>query len=104
MAKRNNRLEVRLTKEEHNDLTRKARKAGLNTSTFVRMSIAGQEIRESPGADVPVLIQEVRRVGSEIDQLLKIAISRGLPEAAELKNALDSNYAVEKMIFEAYGV
>ena len=50
------------------------------------------------------MIQEVRRVGSEIDQLLKIAISRGLPEAAELKNALDSNYAVEKMIFEAYGV
>ena len=103
MAKRNCRFEVRLTKDEYYDLTKKARKAGLTTGAFVRMAVAGQEIREAPGADVPVLIREVRRVGSNIDQILKIANSRGLLEVPDLRKALEDNRSVEKLIANAYG-
>ncbi len=103
MAKRNCRFEVRLTKDEYYDLTKKARKAGLTTGAFVRMAVTGQEIREAPSADVPVLIREVRRVGSNIDQILKIANSRGLLEVPDLKKALEENRSVEKLIANAYG-
>ncbi|MBR0392340.1 MAG: hypothetical protein IJK38_08465 [Oscillospiraceae bacterium] len=103
MAKRNCRFEVRLTKDEYYDLTKKARKAGLSTGAFVRMAVAGQEIHEAPCADVPVLIREVRRVGSNIDQILKIANSKSLLEVPDLRKALDDNRAVEKMIARAYG-
>ena len=103
MAVRNCRFELRLTKEEFYDLSKKARKAGLTTSGFVRMAIAGKDVMEAPSADVPLLIREVRRVGYNIDQILKIANSRGLLDVPELKKALADNRAVEKMISQAYG-
>ncbi len=103
MTKRNCRFEVRLTKDEYSSLTKKARKAGLSTGAFVRMSVAGQVIREAPGADVPVLISEVRRVGSFFEQILRNADSRGLPQPADLRKAMEENRAVEKKILRAYG-
>lgn len=103
MARRNCRFEVRLTKDEYYELTKKARKAGLTTGAFVRMAVAGQVIREAPSADVPELIREVRRVGHNIDQILKIANSKGLLEVPDLRKALEENRAVEKLIANAYG-
>ncbi len=103
MARRNCRFEVRLTKDEYYELTKKARKAGLTTGAFVRMAVAGQVVREAPSADVPALIREVRRVGSNIDQILKIANSKGLLEVPDLRKALEENRAVEKLIANAYG-
>ena len=103
MARRNCRFEVRLTKDEYYELTKKARKAGLTTGAVVRMAVAGQVIREAPSADVPELIREVRRVGHNIDQILKIANSKGLLEVPDLRKALEENRAVEKLIANAYG-
>ena len=103
MAKRNCRFEVRLTKDEYTDLTRKARKAGLSTSTFVRMSVAGQEIHEAPTADVSTLLQEIRRCGQDLKQLMADAKGKGMPEADDIRKALESNRAMEKMIAAAYG-
>ena len=104
MAPRNCRFELRLTKEEYSDLTRKARKAGLSTAAFIRMAIAGKEVMEAPPADVPLLICEVRRVGYNIDQILKVAYTKGFVDMPELRKALADNRAVEKMISQAYGV
>ena len=103
MAKRNCRFEVRLTKDEYYDLTKKARKAGLTTGAFVRLAVAGKEIREAPTADVPMLIREVRRVGYNIDQILKVANSKGFLDVRQLKKAQEDNRSVEKMIASAYG-
>ena len=104
MAVRNCRFEMRLTKDEFYDLTKKARKAGMSTASFVRMAIAGKDVMEAPSADVPLLIREVRRVGNNIDQILKIANSKGLLDVPELRKALADDRAVEKMISQAYGV
>ena len=79
MAKRNCRFEVRLTKEEYRKLIEKARKAGLSGGAFVRMSIAGQKIYEPPSADLPVMLQEIRRNGKYFEQLLKYAETSGMP-------------------------
>ena len=103
MAKRNCRFEVRLTKDEYYELTKKARKAGLTTGAFVRMAVAGQKVVEAPSADVPVLIREVRRVGHNIDQILKIANAGGLLQVPDLRKALDELRTVEKQISSAYG-
>lgn len=103
MAVRNCRFEMRLTKDEYYDLTKKARKAGMTTASFVRMAVAGKDVMEAPSADVPLLIREVRRVGSNINQILKIAGSRGVMDVTEVRKALADSRAVEKMISEAYG-
>ena len=100
MAKRNCRFEVRLTKDEYYDLTKKARRAGLTTGAFVRMAVAGQEVHEAPSVDVPILIREVRRVGSNIDQILKIANGKGLLEVPDLRKALEENRTVDVHVLE----
>ena len=64
MKKRNCRFEVRFTKDELSDLTKKARKARLTNAAFIRCAVCGAEVREAPPADVPLLIGEVRRVPS----------------------------------------
>jgi len=104
MAARNHRFEVRLSKDEYNSLTKKARKAGLTTGAFVRMAVAGKEIMEAPPADLPLLIREVRRVGSNINQLLVIANTRGFPDSAMIRKAFEENRAVEKLIGDTYRV
>ena len=102
-VKRNCVVKARMTKDEYYSLTKKARKAGMTTASFIRHAVADKEIREAPSADVPVLIREVRRVGYNIDQILKIANSKGLLEVPDLRKALEENRTVEKLIACAYG-
>ena len=78
MRKRNCRVEVCFTKDELYDLTKKARKAHLSIGGFIRHAVRGIEVKEAPPADVPMLIREVRRVGYNIDQILKLANAKGL--------------------------
>ena len=95
---------IRFTRAEMDALTKKARKAGLTTGAFVRMAVAGKEIMEAPPADLPLLIREVRRVGSNINQLLVIANTRGFPDSAMIRKAFEENRAVEKLIGDTYRV
>lgn len=102
LRKRNCRFEVCFTKDELSDLTKKARKARLSTGAFVRRAVRDLEVKEAPPADAPMLIREVRRVGYNIDQILKIANTKGLLDVPQLRKALADNRAVEKMIVDAY--
>ena len=69
MRKRNCRVEIYFTKDELESLTKKVRKSGLSRESFCRHLLNGAEIKEAPSADVPMLINEVRRVGYNIDQM-----------------------------------
>ena len=73
MKKRNCRFEIRFTKDELSDLTKKARKARLTNAAFIRCAVRGTAVKEAPPADVPVLIREVRRVGDSLNQIMKRA-------------------------------
>lgn len=102
MRKRNCRVVVYFSKDELDALTKKIRKSRLSREGFIRAAVAGKEVREGPTADVPVLIQEVRRVGSNLNQILKRANSIGLLDVPQLRKALDSNRATEKLIVDSY--
>lgn len=102
MRKRNCRVEIYFTKDELESLTKKVRKSGLSRESFCRHLLNGVEIKEAPTADVPMLINEVRRVGYNIDQILRMANSRGMLDVPKLREALRENRKVEKMITAAY--
>ncbi len=102
MRKRNCRVEVCFTKDELSALTKKTRKAHLSIGGFIRRAVQNTEVKENPPADVPMLIREVRRVGYNIDQILKRANTIGLLDVPQLRKALDDNRAVEKLIVETY--
>lgn len=95
-------MKIRFTRTELDALTKKSRKAGLSREGYCRRILNGAVVKEAPPADVPMLIREVRRVGYNIDQILKIANVRGLLDVPQLRKALDENRAVEKLISDTY--
>ena len=102
MRKRNCRVEVCFTEDELAELKNKARKSNLSIGEFVRRAVRDLEVKEAPPTDLPMLIREVRKVGCNIHQLLKIANAKGLLDVPQLRKALVDNRAVEKMIMDAY--
>ena len=97
MRKRNCRVEIYFTKGELDCLTKKVRKSGLSREGYCRRVLNESEIKAAPPA-------EVRRVGYNIDQILKIANSQGLLDVPKLRAALEDNRAVEKLIAESYSM
>ena len=104
MTTRTCRFELRLSRAELNDLTKKARKARMTNAGFIRRAICELEVKEAPPVDVPVLIREVRRVGNNIDQVLKIAKAQGLVDVPQLRKALEENRALAKKITNVYAM
>ena len=51
---------------------------------------------------MPALIQEVRRVGSNLNQILKRANSIGLLDVPQLRKDVADLRTVEKLIVDAY--
>ena len=101
MRKRNCRVVVYFSKDELDALTKKIRKSHLSREGFIRAAVAGKEVKDGPTADVPALIQEVRRVGYNIDQLLKRANSIGLLDVPQLRKDVADLRTVEKLIVDA---
>lgn len=102
MRNRNHRVEIYFTKSELETLTKKVRKSGLSREGFCRRVLNGAEVKEAPPADVPVLIQEVRRVGNTLNQIMKRANAIGLLDVPQLRKALEDNRDVEKLIAGTY--
>ena len=100
--KRTLEMKVRFTKAELDELTKKAKKAGLSREGYSRRVLNGETVKEAPPVDVPVLIREVRRVGSNIEQVLKRANTIGLLDVPQFRRALEELKAVEQSIKDAY--
>ena len=102
MRKRNCRVVVYFTKDELDALTKKVRKSHLSREGFIRAALADKEIKDGPTADVPMLIHEVRRVGSNLNQILKRASSIGLLDVPQLRKDVADLSDVEKLIVASY--
>ncbi|MDE7172701.1 MAG: MobC family plasmid mobilization relaxosome protein [Oscillospiraceae bacterium] len=102
MRKRNCRVVVYFSKDELDALTKKIRKSHLSREGFIRAAVAGKEVKDGPTADVPALIQEVRRVGSNLNQIMKRANSFGLLDVPQLRKDVADLRTVEKLIVDAY--
>ena len=102
MRSRLNQIIIRLSDEELADLNEKVGRVRGSREQFIRQCISDAIIREAPPVEVPRLIQEVRRVGSALDQILRIANSLGLLEVPQLRRALERNREVEVRIINAY--
>ena len=102
MRKRNCRVVVYFSKDELDALTKKIRKSHLSREGFIRAAVAGKEVKDGPNADVPALIQEVRRVGSNLNQIMKRANSIGLLDVPQLRKDVADLRTVEKLIVDAY--
>ena len=102
MMKRTYGMVLRFTKAEMDTLTQKAHKAHMSREGFCRIILNGADVKEAPPVDFTTMIWELRRVGSNINQLLVKANTVGFIDAPMLRKALDETHAVEDKLMEAY--
>ncbi len=93
---------IRFTRAEMDNLTKKARKANMSREGFCRRILNGAEVKEGPNVDIAALIWEIRRSGSNLNQILKVANARGLLDVPLLRKALDENHAAVQRIIDTY--
>ena len=93
---------LRFTKSEMDALTKKARKANMSREGYCRRILNGSEVKEAPNADVVELIRQIRRSGSNINQILKVANTRGILDVPLLRKALEENHTAVQRVIKAY--
>ena len=102
MKKRTHEIKIRLTAEELADLNAKAGQTVFSREEFCRRAIAGKEVKQAPSPDIPILIRDIRRAGSNVNQLLKLAESTHLIDAPQMRKALVQTYLAADAILNAY--
>ena len=102
MRKREYRMTLRFTKDELDNLDIKVKKAGMSREAYCRKVLSETEVVEAPNVDVHQLIYEIRRIGINIDQILKKAYTLGFIDAPLLRKELQELSKVERTIVEAY--
>ena len=95
-------MTLRFHRSELEALTQKARKANMSRESYCRAVLNGSEVKEGPNADVAQLINQIRKVGYNIDQILKIANGQGLVDVPQLRKALEETHQVAQQIIKAY--
>lgn len=102
MQNRTHQILFRLNEKEYLKLNKDVIKSGMNREQYIRSLINGLVPREAPPADYYKLICEVRRVGSNVNQLLKVANSMGLLDVPKIRKALDDVRKTEQMLWDTF--
>ena len=102
MRYRSRKITLRVTEEELAALDKKAKKAGLPRERFCRRVLNDTIVQEAPPAEFSELIRQVKRTGSNIDQLLKMARANGFLQLTELQLAIDHNLSTEQMLWDTF--
>ncbi len=102
MKKRRHEIKIRLTAEELEELNAKVKQTILSREEFCRRAITGKEVKQAPSPDIPILIRDIRRAGSNADWLLKIAESTHLVDAPQMRKVLAQTYLAADAVLAAY--
>ena len=102
MKTRTKEMHLRLTPEEKETLTEKAKLARLSREEFCRRILNGATVKEAPSVDVRQLLWQMRRIGGNLNQLLARANTVGFIDTIQLKKELAELRKAQEVIVEAY--
>lgn len=85
MRKRNMRVEIHLTTEEHSHLKEQVALSGYTTEQFIRNLIAGVEMRPRPPDELADILRQLSAIGNNINQIARAANARGFVRQEELE-------------------
>lgn len=102
VKKRTNAFLVRLDNDEMAALNQKVKLSGLSREAFVRNTLAGKRVIELPPVDYGKLIFETRRVGQNLNRLLRFAYANNYFNTPEIKECLEKIRGVEDQIHAAF--
>ena len=100
--KKTAQINLRVTPEEFISIKEKAKKAGLSISELIRRSLEGETIVEAPPVEFNEMIREIKRVGSNLNQVLHKLNAAGIAHPLELKRCANRILEVMNMLYETY--
>ena len=89
-------ISLRLADDEISALKGKVAKTNLSREAFIRKAINEAKITESPPIEYGEILRELRRIGSNVDQILVKLRSLGFADNREISKALDSIRNMDK--------
>ena len=102
MKTRTTEMHLRLTPEEKETLTEKAKLARLSREQFCRRILNGAIVKEAPSVDVRQLLRQMRHIGGNLNQLLARANTVGFIDTIQLNKDLAELRKAQEVIVEAY--
>ena len=102
MKTRTTEMHLRLTPEEKETLTEKAKLARLSREEFCRRILNGAIVKEAPSVDVRQLLRQMRHIGGNLNQLLARANTVGFIDTVQLKKELAELRKAREVIVQAY--
>ena len=102
MRKRNIQKIVRFSRDEAQDLQKKAKKACLSEAGLVRLLLRGYEPREKPDERFYDVMRELSSIGNNINQLAVKANTLGFVDAPQLKKEAERWHKFQADIERTY--
>ena len=93
---------IRLTQKEYETLKKNSSMSGLSMSEYGRRSLIGEKIVAAPPADFIVFIREIKRVGSNLNQVLRKLNILGIAHSLELERCASDLHDVLNLIYQTY--
>lgn len=102
MRKRNIQKIVRFSRDEAQDLQKKAKKACLSEAGLIRFLLRGYEPREKPDERFYDVMRELSSIGNNINQLAVKANALGFVDAPQLKKEAERWHKFQADIERTY--
>lgn len=102
MRKRNIQKIVRFSRDEAQDLQKKAKKACLSEAGLIRLLLRGYESREKPDERFYDVMRELSSIGNNINQLAVKANALGFVDAPQLKKEAERWHKFQADIERTY--
>lgn len=102
MRKRNIQKIVRFSRDEAQDLQKKAKKACLSEAGLIRLLLRGYEPREKPDERFYNVMREISSIGNNINQLAVKANALGFVDAPQLKKEAERWHKFQADIERTY--
>ena len=102
MRKRNIQKIVRFSRDEAQDLQKKAKKACLSEAGLIRLLLRGYEPREKPDERFYDVMRELSSIGNNINQLAVKANALGFVDAPQLKKEAERWHKFQADIARTY--
>ena len=95
-------IHFRVTQSEYDVIKSKVEKSGLSMSEFARKTFLDKKIVSAPPADFPTLIREVKRIGGNLNQLVRKLNTLGIAHSLELEKCENEIRETERMLYRTF--
>lgn len=101
-VERNVQIHFRVSSSEYEHIKKNVSLSGLSMSEYSRRLFKGEKIIAAPPSDFFILIKEIKRVGSNLNQLIRKLNTLGVVHDLELQRCVNEIDEARKLIVQTY--